>query len=287
MGEKIRDIKSIKIGKSSLMVELNEGYSASQGRLIHIQNKKFRYLLTLEDFYHLSTMVMRAWSEFDYLKHKEPDYKLESDFEDTPSIETDYSLLSEIDLMLRCQDTAYRVVDCFNGTITLLINPEHIRNAEETLNLAGAKRVAHPFGIENGFKFLYQMHPFSMYRYRDTLIELFCQLPCRSITKNTWIPLDRMIQGNVWASHDDIQGIPWCDKVSRYIYLLCYAIFVDKGFSPHIKRTLSSISEILTYDRIEEYFSVVFFNFTNTIITLLLNEDYDRIIPQYHSFNEY
>ena len=65
MGEKIRDIHPIKIGNSSLMIELNEGYTASEGRLIHIQNKKFRYLLRESDFYHLSSMVMRAWSEFE------------------------------------------------------------------------------------------------------------------------------------------------------------------------------------------------------------------------------
>ena len=38
----------------------------------------------LEDFFHLSTMVMRAWSEFDFLKRKKPDFKQMLDFQQEP-----------------------------------------------------------------------------------------------------------------------------------------------------------------------------------------------------------
>ena len=60
MGEKIRDVYPITLIGSKLMVELNEGYSKQQGRVIHIQNNKFRYLLKEKDFYTLSSNILRA-----------------------------------------------------------------------------------------------------------------------------------------------------------------------------------------------------------------------------------
>ena len=45
MGEKIRDLHSIKIGSSELMIELNEGNTKAEGHLIHVQNKHFRFCM--------------------------------------------------------------------------------------------------------------------------------------------------------------------------------------------------------------------------------------------------
>ena len=50
MGEKIRDLKKIHIGKAEFMVELNEGYTKEQGNVMHIQNERFRYLFKEQDF---------------------------------------------------------------------------------------------------------------------------------------------------------------------------------------------------------------------------------------------
>jgi hypothetical protein len=70
MGEKIKDIKSIDVSGTKLMIELNEGYTEKEGRLIHIQNDKFRYLLKERDFLKLSGTILRAKAELDYLKQQ-------------------------------------------------------------------------------------------------------------------------------------------------------------------------------------------------------------------------
>lgn len=71
MGEKIRDIKEITLCGSKLMVELNKGYKKNDGDVFHIQNDKFRYLIKEKDFLKFAGLVLRAESEFDYLKGKE------------------------------------------------------------------------------------------------------------------------------------------------------------------------------------------------------------------------
>lgn len=285
MGEKIRDIKSIQIGKSSFMVELNEGYSASQGRLIHIQNKKFRYLLTEKDFYHLSAMVMRSWSEFSYLKHKSP---IINKILETDEPTMNFSRISDkIVRIFNKSGVEYRLLDFKSSLLSLVVLDKDLTLAENSLVAEGAKKKPHPMGVEFGYQFLYQMHPFLMYEMDGYKIELFCQLPCRSITAKTWIPLDRMIQSRMWAFKKQIGDAFWCDDLCRYIYLLCWAIFVDQGFSLHIETALRSSATLLDNEETEDLFATVFFNYSSFIIEKLKSTDFESIIPDYYRFINY
>ena len=72
MGELIRNIREIQLGNETLMVEENEGYSAHQGRLIHIQNRDFRYLMSEKSFIQLLTTILRAREEKNYYKANFP-----------------------------------------------------------------------------------------------------------------------------------------------------------------------------------------------------------------------
>lgn len=285
MGEKIRDIKSIKIGKSSFMVELNEGYSASQGRLIHIQNKKFRYLLTEKDFFHLSAMVMRSWSEFSYLKHKLPIINKITEIDE--STRNTSEVVDKIVHAFSRNRVDYRLLDTKRYMISIVVQDKDLLQAENAFADVGARKKAHPMGKESGYQFLYQMHPFLMYEIEGYNIEIFCQLPCRSITAKTWIPLDRMIQRRMWSVKKHVKDAYWCDDSCRYIFLLCWAIFVDQGFSPHIVTALKSSTALLNEDGVEELFSTVFFSYSSSIIKKLKNNDFENIIPEYYGFINY
>lgn len=285
MGEKIRDIKSIQIGKSSFMVELNEGYSASQGRLIHIQNKKFRYLLTEKDFYHLSAMVMRSWSEFSYLKHKKPvTHKITAIERSSISAS---KIIDRIVPAFNKFSVEYRILDSKDSLLSIVVKDRDLDLAVNSLVSAGAKKKAHPMGEEFGYQFLYQMHPFLMYEIGECDVELYCQLPCRSITAKTWIPLDRAIQNRLWSFKKQVEDVDWSDDICRYIYLLCWAIFVDQGFSPHIETALKSSTALLDNEGIEGLFSTVFFNYSSVIIDKLKTNDFESIIPDYYGFINY
>jgi hypothetical protein len=288
MGEKIRDIKKIKIGNSSLMVELNEGYSASQGRLIHIQNEKFRYLLTEIDFYHLSSMIMRAWSELDYLKHQSVIIKREEDFSDKNQNNTELdSVFQVIANSLNRNAINYRLIDKCGSTISVLVDKKQLKLLDSLMVEMDYKKTSHPMGMKNGFRFLYQMHPFVMYKKNLFNIEFFCELPCRSITTKTWIPLDRAIQAVAWGNSDSKDGINWCEAKSRYIYILCKSIFSDNGFSSHSRAILLELSYVLKDDSFVSLLSAVFFKYSHVIIEKLLNKDFDSIIPDYYTFKNY
>ena len=288
MGEKIRDIRPIKIGNTSLMVELNEGYSASQGRLIHIQNKKFRYLLTEQDFYHLSAMVLRSWSEFSYIKNKKIEQKQEDEFRkrDEVSSETG-TFVKTISHDFEDGGIEYRILDVQDKLITIVVK-EDCLNAVQSYLRKRMKQFYHPYGTINHYKFLYQMKPFLMYKGDDgRAVEVFCQLPCASITPKTWIPLDRKVQGHLWKEINIIDGIKWADVMCQYIFHLCWAIFHNVGFSPFSKAFLRENKNCLNSGEMTEMLSLVFFNYTSDLVKYLQSGDFECIIPNYYSFIDY
>lgn len=288
MGEKIRDIRPIKIGKTTLMVELNEGYTASQGRLIHIQNKKFRYLLTEHDFYHLASMVLRSWSEFNYIKNNPVLFKRTEEFDERENISNETNLL----LKKICDDLSslgieYRILDVQNSLITILIKEEFLK-VSKTYFSQKFKQYFHPYGTINHYHFLYQMKEFLLYRNeQEKNVEIYFQLPCASITPKTWIPLDRIIQQHLWDGCEIIDGLAWADISCRFIFHLCWSIFHNKGFSPYAKKILASHKDCLETEEMGMMLEAVFFNFTPSLKRYILDEDFDSIITNYYSFKEY
>lgn len=288
MGEKIRDLHPIKIGKSSLMIELNEGYTADEGRLIHIQNKKFRYLLKENDFYHLSTMVMRAWSEFDYIKNLKVEQKNEDDFPIRESVSDDtIKKKQNLGQLLQNQGIDYRFLDIQNCMLTLLVPEDRLAKFKEIIKKNGAIPMNHPLGKDYGYIFLYQMKPFMLFKLNGILLEVYCQLPCASLTPKTWIPLDRMIQKMVWDNKEFEDGVFICNKFCQFIYHLCWAIFYNKGFSKFAKSFLVNNKPAEWTSTMKECLSLVFFNYTQSLIDQIEAGCFDTIIPNYYSFLDY
>lgn len=275
MGEKIRDLKEINIGKVKLMVELNEGYTASQGRVIHIQNNRFRYLLKENDFLHLCSEVIRANDELKYLKsHPVKDSKKIS----TNIIHTGTmsDSLKSFANLLESHNIDYRIVEEGNGYNTIIINlssrglfKDFIRSQSNDI-----KQLEHPYGELFDYKFLYKMKRFELYKYKNELFEIYYQLPCMSTTTKTWIPLDSAIQKRIWAHNNN----KYLDEISYYIYRLCWAIFKDNSFSTSTIKVLEKNTNLIKSEELKEYLKSVFFGYTETLLNLLNNKEYENII---------
>lgn len=68
MGEKIKDIKTIKIGNTPLTVELNEATVKGGDRWIHLQNKSIRVQFTESDFLKILACILKAEERLKYNK---------------------------------------------------------------------------------------------------------------------------------------------------------------------------------------------------------------------------
>lgn len=69
MGERIKDLAKVKIGKTDFKIELNKAYYESGSYDIHLQCDKGRIGLSDREFLKLATCFMAAKEQF--LKYKE------------------------------------------------------------------------------------------------------------------------------------------------------------------------------------------------------------------------
>lgn len=68
MGEKIKDIKTIQIGNSSLNVELNEATVKGGNKWIHVQNNFVRVQFSENDFIKILACILKSEERLKYNK---------------------------------------------------------------------------------------------------------------------------------------------------------------------------------------------------------------------------
>lgn len=280
MGEKIRDIKQIHLTDVPLMVELNEGYTKDQGKVIHIQNDKFRYLLTVDDYIKAASLIMRGKVEFDYIKNH---YKINELSKDDSASEVDLKEFELISVLNR-DGVDYRVLDAKPKLVTLLINPDSKFKWQKKLSV---QKLPHPYGEENGYTFLYQMKPFEMYEHNGYYYEIMRQVPCSSLTPKTWIPLDKIIQKSVWENACVKDGIKHVTSEDRFIYLISQAIFQKRCFSDKTKKYLEENSQVLQSPSFKAKTEMVVFGFFDRLTGHLAEKNYNLLIEDYYSYSDY
>ena len=70
MGEKIRNLSKIRIGKAELLIEENKGTHKGSRYDIHIQNKYFRLNVTEQDFCKIACCILYANENLKYYKNE-------------------------------------------------------------------------------------------------------------------------------------------------------------------------------------------------------------------------
>ncbi len=68
MGEWIRDIGELHIGDKAFRVEINESEIKNGEKLIHIQSKRFRFVLTQTEFIQMGTLALQAKDNLNHYK---------------------------------------------------------------------------------------------------------------------------------------------------------------------------------------------------------------------------
>ncbi len=289
MGEKIRDLHPIKIGRCELMIELNEAYEKSRaGRLIHIQNPHFRFLISEQGFLDLAGTVLRAKSEMDYFKKKGAAKSFEERSAHVEPGENTRKAEEHFCRELEEQEIDYRLLERNDRLLTLIIHPQSVERytAFRDKN-PGVRRCEHPYGELFQYRFLYRMRPFELLRYEDVYFEIYFRIPCMSLVPKTWIPLDKMIQQRVWESPCGAEGHKEIDPIARYIYRLCWCIFTKEGFAEHDGAYFDANRGLLDRQELRDCLEVVFFQYTPTLLAILRDGDYGSIIRSYYSFDQY
>lgn len=282
MGEKIRDIRPITLIGNELMVELNEGYTKEQGRVIHIQDPKFRYLLTEKQFYETAGLIMRAAVELTFIKSHYVKGKTVERERNSTTIDS-FPMLP----VLESSGIDYRILDCREKIVTLLISPDDSKEFDKFAKGNGMRKLEHPFGKRHGYQFLYQMKEFKIYEKQGQYYEVYYQLPCVSLTPKMWMPLDRKIQQSVWESFRSEKSLKYVSNEEYFIYRLVRAIFEKKCFDDQDREYFVSKKEIVKSETLQQKLSVVLFKFAPTILGMIEAEELDSIIDYYYSSKAY
>ncbi len=148
-------------------------------------------------------------------------------------------------------------------------------------------------GKLNGWQFLYGLDEYQFWKlkhYRkDFYIDASFALSCKSIAPYAWIPLDKKLQKRVWENRK------WNNKLSTWmmdsetqiVYYFVRCVFDKSCFIKNYVMEIESLFDIVDMDIVKELLSTVFFKFTNRLIEMAENGDYDNIRNYYLAFDKY
>ncbi len=174
--------------------------------------------------------------------------------------------------------------------IDILVHPEDAKQFHEALLGAGWKRGKHPWDFGSNFRFLYSMTPFRWYHKGSIFLDVAYQLACRSPNAGEWMPLDELIQIDVWSRRREEPKTPWKYRLAlevELVHLLTRCIFDKRTFNDAYIASIACLFPQANRKCLNDYLERVFFRFTPILITMLEENQYDRIRDAYHSFVDY
>lgn len=293
MGEKIKDLYPIHIGSSEFMIELNEGYSPEE-RLIHVQNQKFRYQFEESAFWDIAGHILKAKLKLECIRSKRAadSYGCKKAAKEEPvgdnTFQETKGIMGVFCRLIEQHDIDYRVIEIGKKFASIIISNDDYSRLQ---SLIGKNRdtiiLEHPYGKLFGYKFLYQMKPFELVKYRGIYIEIVFQLPCMSLTPKTWMPLEKRIQQRVWDNRKSDGKITYIDDTSLLIFKICQAVFKNGYFTDETKTIINKLMGVVDVAVLRALLKEVFFLFTDQLLELVSQQRYDEIIYQYVTFCDY
>ena len=136
-------------------------------------------------------------------------------------------------------------------------------------------------------KFLYQMKPFELVKYKEIYIEFMFQLPCMSLTPKRWMPLEKRIQQHVWDNRKSDNDVKYIDDTSLLIFKICQAIFKKGNFSKETETLINKLMGVVDREVLRTLLKEVFFLFTDQLLELISQQRYDEIMYRYVTFCDY
>jgi len=139
---------------------------------------------------------------------------------------------------------------------------------------------------------LYGVDEFRMYKNtQGLLIDINFQAVVRSLDHGQWIPLDQMIQGELWLNRRSVsvggERVPMPALEDMFVLALSRCIFDKKDFTAWHRDLLRQTLGQCNLDSLVKKLDLVFFKFAPRLIDLVKLNKFDEIIPDYLSFSDY
>ena len=208
-------------------------------------------------------------------------------------------LLLEVFQILNLEKIDYVLIRNTNNEIPFNLN--HTKDIDILVNFSsrdmllkilkeyGFKKKLHP---ERFFIKLYGVNDFEKFKSKGgVLLDINYQFCVQSLQENMFVPLDKVIQDNIWHHKSNITfdtvSVPFMGPNEYFITYFSRLLFKNKKFDNWSKSELSNVFNNCNHKLMMQYFRLVFFNFSNTLFSLIKNNQFDEIYAKYISFKEY
>ncbi len=177
--------------------------------------------------------------------------------------------------------------------IDILVNENYIKEFHKFMIAHNFKKKTHPYGKKNGYVFAYKLKEYQFWKFNNRNFKFFVdvsfKLSCRSITPNVWIPLDNIINEDIWKNKifDKKNNLWIMDDETILIYLFCRAIFDKKEFKNGYITEIEKRKSLLKKESVKYKLSKIFFSYTDNLISQVENNSYETIINNYVTFKDY
>jgi|GEM_PF-2600563 len=288
MGELIRKMGEISLGDASFDVELNEAYVKGGEPCVHIQDPNFRYQMSVSEFYRAAMAVKKARTSMAEAKQAFLDDVKPAESRYIPAGAEAEAEVGRVAAILSAAQIDYRYIGGLEKCLTFLAAPSSAKKVGEAFKQNGMKECQHPLGETAGYTFLYQMEPFRLFRKGSYYVEIFFQIPCLSLTKKMWIPLDKAVQKRAFEEAETrADGVRELSEDVRVILALSWAMLKRRGFLDCEIEYIKAHSAVFDDEEFREMLRKVFFRYTDRLIEHIRQNAFDRLVAEYYSNTDY
>lgn len=175
------------------------------------------------------------------------------------------------------------------GDIDLLFHVSEINNLKMHMNTLGFREVQHVWDFGNNFIFLYNLTPFRMFTNGEINLDISFELNCRSVNMGEWMPIDQSINEEAWEKrvfNSQTARYELSDKI-KVVHFVTRCVF-DKHFFPtKYRESLEILLDQVEFSEISKSLDFVFYKFTDRLLEMLKNRDYENIYSEYIKFHDY
>jgi len=204
------------------------------------------------------------------------------------------AVVQEVFTQINNANISYAMIDIheesFAKEINVIVKKEDLTCIQKCLQQNEFRIIPHPLGSYYGWSFAYGANEYVKYlNTDDTVVNICNELCVKSLMSNMWIPLDESINARVWSHrYFDNDNLYWkLDDVTMFIYLCSSCVFDLGCFSKIYRERLNNLSNVLFNDETKNLFRLVFGTFTETLVLMIRDKDYDSILDSYVKFSDY
>ena len=155
-----------------------------------------------------------------------------------------------------------------------------------------ARKIIHPLGKEMGWRNIYGLDDFEFWRLKtadDIFIDVTTKLCCHSLMPQIWLPLDNLIQKDLWNNKLFNKEKGWwqLDENILFTYLIIRCVFDKHKFTEIYTKEILIHRRNISTDIVMTYLKLEFFNFSETLLDLIDTCRFEDIIPSYLRFCKY